>query len=473
MEYEGQDKVVDDVYGELSEPFLIRDSLLNDILETNGNELTIKSTVSSKKIDANEKLFQVENIYKVDAVTRKHLDRDGSLFEFPPRVEKKDYDFFHPAVFFDDPMVYKGTDFISGLEVYVFEVTTTGADISHAFPQFAPHVIFTDTVSKFWVEPITGNTIRFEKTWENYLMENGNRINTIEMGRKNTSEFTERILIENTISSINNNYFNTVIMPVLFLFVIVTGGLIIMGYSHFKSTKQDKIKLEEKQKLKDELVSMLSHEIKNPLTPIISLCDQLLLEKDGNLNEKQRQKIQSILKNSKIVNDLLTDFIEVKKFDLEEIALSKTEIDLKEYLENVLESIRPFTGEKNIQLILDLDKSWKVLCDQKRITQVISNLVKNAIDFVPENKGRIIISAERQNQGTLISVQDNGIGIPSSQAEIIFDKFQQLVTPNIHHEGTGLGLTICRGIIEAHGGKIWLDTTYHNGARFKFLIPHT
>ncbi|MFB5626741.1 MAG: sensor histidine kinase, partial [Nitrosarchaeum sp.] len=234
-----------------------------------------------------------------------------------------------------------------------------------------------------------------------------------------------------------------------------------------------KIKLEEKEKLKDELVSMLSHEIKNPLTPILNSCEQLLLEKDGNLNEKQRKRIEIILKNSNSINELLNDFIELKKFDLNEITLSKTEIDLKEYLENVLESIRPFTGQKNIHLQLKLDNSWKIKCDQKRIAQVISNLVKNAIDFVPAKKGKIIITAEHHNQETIISVADNGIGIPSSEAEIIFDKFQQLVTPNIEHEGTGLGLTVCRGIIEAHGGKIWLDTEYRNGARFVFSLPST
>ncbi|MFB5622661.1 MAG: sensor histidine kinase, partial [Nitrosarchaeum sp.] len=97
----------------------------------------------------------------------------------------------------------------------------------------------------------------------------------------------------------------------------------------------------------------------------------------------------------------------------------------------------------------------------------------NAIDFVPAKKGKIIITAEQHHQETLIIVEDNGIGIPSNDAEIIFDKFQQLVNLNIKHEGTGLGLTVCRGIVEAHGGKIWLDTEYRNGARFVFSLPST
>ena len=128
---------------------------------------------------------------------------------------------------------------------------------------------------------------------------------------------------------------------------------------------------------------------------------------------------------------------------MEKLSLSKTEIDLKEYLENVIESVRPFTGEKNIQLHLKLEKTWKITIDQKRISQVISNLIKNAIDFIPENTGKITISAEHDDIGTVISVEDNGIGISQNDADVIFEKFIQLdTTGNIKREGTGLGLSI-------------------------------
>lgn len=472
-EYVGQNQVVSDVYGELSAPFLIKDTLIQDIIEQNGNNLKIFSTVSSKNSATDEVLFYLENTYNVDSKTRLHLDKEGKLFAFLPGVEKKDYDFFHPAVFFDDPMMFKGTDVFHGLEVYVFEVVTKGEDISEAFPQFTPHKIFTDTTSRFLVEPTTGNVLSVEKNWENYLVENGKRINTVEIGEKKTTEFIEHIFAEMTISQMENIYFNNFLMPIFILTIILIGGFIWILYTHLNRLDQERSKLEKKEKLKDELVTMLGHEIKNPLTPIRMVSELLLMEKDGPLTDKQRERVKIILDNSNILSELLTDFLDIKKLDLDKIKLSKTEVDLKEYLENVVESVRPFTGEKNIQFSLNLQKSWKITCDQKRISQVISNLVKNAIDFVPEGRGKIIISAELSKEGTIISVTDNGIGIPSPKAEIIFDKFKQLESPShIHHEGSGLGLSVCKGIVEAHGGRIWLDKSYDAGARFQFLIPY-
>ena len=471
QEYIGQNQIADNVHGELSQPFLLHDTMVQEVIE-DGDELRISSVVSSKKAATGETLFYVENTYHVDSKTRMHLDKEGKLFGFPPGVEKRDYDFFHPAVFFDDPMMYVETNEINGLEVYIFETVTKNKDVSFAFSQFAPHTIHTDTTSRLWVEPITGNVVNFEKIWENYLIENGQRSNTIEVGGKPTSEFNEHILVEATISQIENMYFNNVLMPSLILTVILITGLVWILSSYSNRIKQERIQLEQKNKLKDELVSMLSHEIKNPLTPIKNICELLLLEKDGNLNEKQRERIQAILKNSNVLNELLSDFADVKKIDLEQVPLSKIEVDVKEYLETVLETVRPFAGEKNIKLSLNLKTSWKMNCDQKRISQVISNLVKNAIDFVPQGRGQIIISAELTREGTVISVTDNGIGISSENAEIIFDKFKQLNFPSyIRHEGSGLGLSVCKGIVEAHGGRIWLDKSYDAGANFKFLIP--
>lgn len=472
QEYVGQNQVVSDVYGELSAPFLIRDTLIQDIIEQNDNNLKIHSTVSSKNSETGEVLFYFENTYNVDSKTRLHLDKEGKLFAFPPGVEKKDHDFFHPAVFFDDPMVFKGTDVFNGLEVYVFEVVTKGADISGAFPQFTPHKIFTDTTSRFLIEPTTGNVLSFEKNWENYLIENGERINTIEIGGKKTTEFTEHIFTEMTISQMENIYFNNFLMPIFILTMILIGGSIWILYTHLARLDHERSQLKEKEKIKDELVTMLGHEIKNPLTPIQAFSELLLMEKDGPLTDKQRERVKTILDNSNILSELLTDFLDIKKLHLGQIKLSKTEVDLKTYLENVVESVRPFTEAKNIQFSLNLQTSWKIVCDQKRISQVISNLVKNAIDFVPEGRGKITISAKLSKEGTIISVTDNGIGIPSTQSEVIFDRFKQLESPpHIHHEGSGLGLPVCKGIVEAHGGRIWLDKSYDAGARFQFLIP--
>ena len=127
-------------------------------------------------------------------------------------------------------------------------------------------------------------------------------------------------------------------------------------------------------------------------------------------------------------------------------------------------------------------KQGAVFCDPNRIDQVLSNLIKNSIDFVPDNGiGKIIVRAQKDDSDSsnninmiLFTVEDNGIGINPEKAGKLFQKFYQIDTgPTRKHAGTGLGLVICRGIIEAHGGKIWVDKNRRIGAAIKFTLPVT
>jgi len=245
MEYDAQTTMVDDVYGELLGPYFQRDVLSEKVIEKNGNILTIQSSVTGKRIDTNEIMFQMENTYQVDATTQMHIDKEGKRFGFLPGVEKKDYEFFHPAVFYDDPMVFKETDVVNGLEVYVFEVVTKDADTSRAFSQFAPHVIHTDTTSRLWIEPITGNLIRFDKDWNNYLVENGENINTIQIGGKKTTEFTELILTQYTKEKISNIMFNKILMPIFLLVLILGVGSIFILTSYLGRMKKESAEKEQ------------------------------------------------------------------------------------------------------------------------------------------------------------------------------------------------------------------------------------
>jgi signal transduction histidine kinase len=146
-------------------------------------------------------------------------------------------------------------------------------------------------------------------------------------------------------------------------------------------------------------------------------------------------------------------------------------------INRTISDLTPITVEKQIELRSDIRtaKDDSVFCDPKRIEQVLSNLVKNSVDFVPDKGGRIIIRVEKvqnANSEFIFTVEDNGIGITAEERHRLFDKFYQVDTSVTRkHGGTGLGLAICRGIVEAHGGKIWIDDNYINGASFKFTIP--
>ena len=237
---------------------------------------------------------------------------------------------------------------------------------------------------------------------------------------------------------------------------------------------QDQIKeLKKVDEQKDEFAAMVSHELKTPIVPIRLYTEMLLKEKIlGKLEDKQIKALQSIYKNVGTLELLVDDVLDVTKIELGRLKLFKKEVDIQDLLRQNIETLSPFTDEKKITLLNELKTSGKIFCDPKRLAQVLSNLVKNSIDFTPENIGKIKIVVEKNTDSYIFSVEDNGSGIPEEGQKNLFQKFYQIdASPTRKHGGTGLGLTICEGIVKAHGGRIWLDNEYTSGTRFKFTIP--
>ena len=258
--------------------------------------------------------------------------------------------------------------------------------------------------------------------------------------------------------------------------------------SHEKELEKANQELLAIEKSKDEFVSMVSHELKTPLVPIKGFT-QMLLKPEilGQTSEKQKQAIESILRSCNRLESLIQDILDVYKLDIGKLRLSKVEVDLSDMINQLISDLNPITDEKKIELKSDLKTSGNVFCDRKRIEQVFSNLVKNSVDFVPAIGGKITIRAEdyftdnnnsnkteNPEPTVLFTVEDNGVGIPPDKADDMFKKFYQLDTSaSRKHGGSGLGLAICKGLVEAHGGRIWIDKTYRNGASVKFILPRT
>lgn len=236
--------------------------------------------------------------------------------------------------------------------------------------------------------------------------------------------------------------------------------------------------LKESEKAKEEFISMVSHELKTPIVPIKVYSEMLLKTNSlGTLNAKQRKAMQTVARSIEKLDVLVGDVLDVYKLDIGKLTLSKYDADVTDLINRTISDLTPITVEKQIELKSDIRtaKDDSVFCDPKRIEQVISNLVKNSVDFVPDKGGRIIIRVEKvqnANSEFIFTVEDNGIGITAEERHRLFDKFYQVDTSVTRkHGGTGLGLAICRGIVEAHGGKIWIDDNYTKGASFKFTIP--
>ena len=236
--------------------------------------------------------------------------------------------------------------------------------------------------------------------------------------------------------------------------------------------------LKASEKAKEEFISMVSHELKTPIVPI-KIYSEMLLKTDslGVLSTKQKKVMHTVVRSVEKLEALVGDVLDVYKLDMGKLTLSKQDVDIAELINRTISDLTPITLEKQIDLKSDIrtTKQDVVFCDPKRIEQVLWNLVKNSVDFVPEKGGRIVIRIEKEpnsNSHFIFTVEDNGIGITSVERHNLFNKFYQADTSfSRKHGGTGLGLAISRGIVEAHGGRIWLDKTYTTGASIKFTLP--
>jgi len=235
------------------------------------------------------------------------------------------------------------------------------------------------------------------------------------------------------------------------------------------------------EKAKEEFISMISHELKTPLVPLKGYAQMLLRPKfmgGAEVNERQRIAIEAMSRNIEKLQALVDDVMDVYKLDMGKLKFSMTDTDITKLVDETISELTTFTVQKQIDLSADLRINGTVFCDPNRIEQVLANLIKNSIDFVPDNgDGKIIVRVQKENGDNdsnmiIFTVEDNGIGINPEKADKLFQKFYQIDTgPTRKHAGTGLGLVICRGIIHAHGGKIWVDKNYGTGAAIKFTLP--
>ena len=236
---------------------------------------------------------------------------------------------------------------------------------------------------------------------------------------------------------------------------------------------------------KEEFLSMISHELKTPLTPLKMYAEMLLkIRSMGELNEKQLKAMKMILRSISQLELLVNDIFDVYKLDIGKLRLNKKVVQVASLVKENMSELGLLMRDKQIQFkaeIIPPSEKVNVLCDPRRIGQVLANLIKNSVDFVPDKGGRITIRTEagyskQTNDGNsnyvVFTIEDNGSGIPFEKINNLFKKFYQVDTSTKRkHGGTGLGLAICNGIVEGHGGKIWVDTNHTQGAMIKFTLP--
>ena len=232
-------------------------------------------------------------------------------------------------------------------------------------------------------------------------------------------------------------------------------------------------RLNELEEKKDVFLSMISHELKIPASVIIGFTKALSKpEMMGDLTPKQKKTVEIIKRNATRLESLIGDLLDSRKLELSKMRFSYAEVDITKLLEYIQTSNSHILQEKQIEFVNTTNEQISSTTDGSRLDQVFTNLIHNAVDFVPEKGGKIEIGAKLNDSKINCYVKDNGIGIPKEKQSNLFNKFYQAdSTLRRKHGGTGLGLSICKGIINGLGGKIWVESEEGTGSVFYFEIP--
>lgn len=228
--------------------------------------------------------------------------------------------------------------------------------------------------------------------------------------------------------------------------------------------------LRDLDRLKDEFVQNVSHELRTPLTFVKGYVEYLLEGYSGQLNDGQRQALEIVLDRSNAIIRLVNDIVSLKQAELQKIAVQPVALELIAVA--CVEGSRIAAQQAGIQIVLDIPPDLPEVCgDSKRLGQVFDNLLGNAIKFSPDG-GRIRVSLRRLNASVQVAISDTGIGIPADRLEQIWKRFYQVDGASTRrYPGAGLGLPIVKRIIDAHEGKIWVESELNKGSTFTFMLP--
>lgn len=240
-------------------------------------------------------------------------------------------------------------------------------------------------------------------------------------------------------------------------------------YKRFVGVIRDVTEQKKSDKLRDDFIATLTHDLRTPLLAAIQTLTFFLDGALGELDEKQKLLLSTMQKSNEDLLGLVNALLEVYKYDADKLELTKTNFNIYNLVEQVYNELQTLAQSKEIEFKIECaNKDLTVNADRSEIRRVICNLCGNAINYT-QNGGRVVITLKNEGNDLIFSVADNGSGIPQEDIPNMFQRFSQ-GTSKKRSTGTGLGLYLSRQIIESHGGKIWLESTLNKGSEFSFLL---
>lgn len=218
---------------------------------------------------------------------------------------------------------------------------------------------------------------------------------------------------------------------------------------------------------RDDTLAAISHDLRNGLNTVITAVG--LLQRSLPPEGRDRRHVDAIRRAAERMNRLIGDLLDVASIESGRFFVEQLNEPVRPLVQTAVAAHRAHAAEKSLRLVEDVESGEsEVVCDRERVLQVLGNLIGNAIKFTPEG-GTVTVSAERAGDEMMFSVRDTGIGVSNKQLPHVFDRFWQ-AAPKARL-GSGLGLTIAKGVVEALGGRIWAESRPNEGTVFSFTLP--
>ncbi len=240
-----------------------------------------------------------------------------------------------------------------------------------------------------------------------------------------------------------------------------------------EQTKKQATELEQANKLQADFTAMIIHDLRSPIMNMMGTAEVMAEGLFGPINEEQKEWLLKIVANGHSLNDFVSDYLDLSKVEAGHIDIAKEDIDLGQVIQTSVENYLPMARNRKISIASAVCPAVsRIKADSRRLNQVLSNLLSNAVKFTGDG-GSIEVGADQVDGAQIrVWVKDNGVGIAPEEMDDLFQKYRQLTSGKAsEHKGTGLGLVICKTIVEAHGGKIWVESQEGKGTTFFFTLP--
>lgn len=237
--------------------------------------------------------------------------------------------------------------------------------------------------------------------------------------------------------------------------------------------EQANIELKKLDELRSTFLANMSHELRTPLNSIIGYTDLLLDRVDGDITEEQDKSLTKVHNNAKNLLNLINEILDMSRIESGRVELDLSEVDLKDIIEKTVSTLEPMINKKALTIDTDFDERLPLAyADPDRVRQVVTNLLHNAIKFTSEGSVTLSVRPSQTPKFVEVCISDTGMGIREEDLDKLFDMFAPLdISATRPHGGVGLGLSICKRLVEMQGGNIWVESKYGEGSKFYFTLP--